>query len=116
MSETITFNEETWVTWTEAAWERFKAVEQRHADIYAYFGKQLADEHEAQFLRLFARLTFAAGPVNVQTDGEDSFLIITPHIVCGLIWTPDSDTKMQTRIGTNIDPTWPRTGQWSAHS
>lgn len=115
------------ITWTDAGWEQFKKTEQRHANIRAYYGDPLADEHEAEFLRALLRVTLAAGPVNIQPDG-DGFFITTPHIVIGLVWTPDTDEKMAGRLTEALDrfgpgmidemniDHWPRTGHWSAHS
>lgn len=108
------------ITWTTAAWERFKEVGVHNAELRAYFGDAIADEHEAEFLRTFARVTFAAGPVNVQKDG-DGFYITRPTIVIGLVWSPDSDETLLRRIGyahwtEPIPADWPRTGRWSAHS
>ncbi len=113
----------TEITWTAAAWEQFKDVRQKFANLAAYYGDALAMEHGYQFFSTFERVTFAAGPVNVQADGS-GFLITTPHITIGLVWTPDSDERMRQRlsdpiglaIGQPLDPSWPRTGTWSAHS
>lgn len=112
------------ITWTDGAWDNWRDVQQKHANLRAYFGDSLADEHEAEFLRTFTRLTFAAGPINVQADGH-GFYVTTPTIVFGLVWTPDSDETMARRLSrppvlftgeADIPADWPRTGRWSAHS
>lgn len=110
------------ITWTDAAWEHWGAVRDRCRMMGAYYGDALRHEHEAELLDTFTRVTFAAGPVNVDKDG-DGFYITTPHIVIGLVWTPDTDARMTKRIAeaTGITPVafdsdWPRTGRWSAHS
>lgn len=107
------------ITWTDGAWEHWGAVRDRARMIGFNFGPALGHEHMAELLESFARVTFAAGPVNVQKDG-DGFYITTPRMVIGLVWTPDSDATMRKRIGQapdeTIQPDWPRTGRWSAHS
>jgi hypothetical protein len=110
------------ITWTDQAWERFKEVGIHNAEIRAYYGDAIADEHEAEFLRTFQRITFAAGPVNVQQDGQ-GFYITTPYIVIGLVWSVDSDDRRRqrlARVGFHYDAEnttgWPATGHWSAHS
>lgn len=110
------------ISWTEAAWERFKAVEVEFGRMAAYYGDQLAEQHQAEFLRTLSRVTFSAGQVEIHADGT-GFLIFTPYITIGLVWTPDSDAKMTKRVeqATGItvvafDDDWPRTGTWSAHS
>ncbi len=112
------------ITWTDSAWEQWKAKRADCADIAAYFGEQLGREHLHELQDRFIQTTFAAGPVNVQTDG-DGFYITTPHIVIGLVWTPDSDAELLRRIDHDrvggrwmdaVPDAWPRTGRWSAHS
>lgn len=110
------------ITWTDAAWEAWKAKRAHCAEIGAYFGEPIAREHLHELQDRFIQTTFAAGPVNVQTDG-DGFLISTPHIVIGLVWTPDTDEQRKRRLagfGMHYDnentDDWPRTGRWSAHS
>lgn len=114
------------ITWTDTAWEHWGAVRDRIRMIRSWFGDPIADAHEANLLDTFANVTFAAGPVNIQKDG-DGFYITTPTIVIGLIWTPDNDQTMLDRLGARcaefaagndgwIPGDWPRTGRWSAHS
>lgn len=110
----------TEITWTDEAWDLFGEARNRARMMGAYYGDALYHEHMAELLSTFAQVTFAAGPVNVQRDG-DGFYITTPHIVIGLVWSPDRDEEMLRRISprgdfTEIASDWPRTGRWSAHS
>jgi hypothetical protein len=112
----------TEITWTDTAWENFKDTLRKFDLLRAYYGDRLADEHEAEFYRTLQRVTFAAGPVNIQPDGH-GFYISFSGFVCGLVWTPDNDARMRERLrGIHGDvegpvpADWPRTGHWSAHS
>lgn len=110
------------ITWTDDALKHFEDVRSSFELLRMYYGPALADEHEAEFLRTFVRVTFAAGPVRVAKDG-DGFYITTPHIVIGLVWTPDTDDRLVARVAEScgitpvaVDDDFPRTGHWSAHS
>lgn len=110
------------ITWTDTAWQAWKDRRDHCADIAAYFGEPFGREHLHELQDRFISVTFAAGPCNVQVDG-DGFLISTPHIVIGLVWTPDDDAQRKQRLaghGFHYDNEntegWPTTGHWSAHS
>ena len=112
----------TEIQWTDDAWAHWKACNDHARNLRAHFGDGVGLEARAGLLSAFTDVTFAAGPVNIQKDGE-GFYITTPHIVIGLVWTPDTDEQMLRKVGPHIgwneitiDPSWPRTGTWSAHS
>lgn len=112
------------ITWTDSGWENYKDALRKFDLLRAYYGDTIADEHEAEFHRTFQRVTFAAGPVNIQADGHGFYIITFSGFVCGLVWTPDSDEMLLRRLGENwqqnapdpVPADWPRTGRWSAHS
>lgn len=114
---------ETSITWTDDAWEHYKACTARTAELTSHYGGATGYEYAANFHTQLQNVTFAAGPVHIGKDGE-GFIISTRHIVIGLIWTPDTNGKMIDRLRANgvpltrneIWPNWPRTGTWSAHS
>lgn len=110
------------ITWTDGAWARYQEVVSDCYRIGDYYGVELQQAHLCEFLGAIARLAFAAGPVNIQTDG-DGFLLVQNQtgFVVGLVWTPDSDEAMLRRLrpawrDETIRSDWPRTGRWSAHS
>lgn len=112
----------TQIEWTDTAWKAWKAKREHCGLIESYFGEPIAREHLHELQDRFISVTFAAGPCTVQVDG-DGFLIVTPHITIGLVWTPDDDEQRKRRLAgfgmhyhNENTESWPATGRWSAHS